>query len=242
LSGSEFPTILNWQNITQHTSRQNMTNHQHDLNQPPKVGELTFSFSLEPVSLQSSGVRKEFVRSEIKKVTRKINYLLSGDVKIDIQWLVFEQERYENPNSPDMDNIIKPILDGLSGPDGLLIDDCQVQTVSSHWTDWTKKEHKINITIQYIPDDYVTKKNLLFVNIGDNLCMPFHSDLPQKANELILNHLENGMNLRNEMLKQTANYYQAKLFMSIQRVFHKSRIYDNYDYIDIKDFKQKLKL
>lgn len=94
---------------------------------------------------------------------------------MDIQWLVYEQERYENPDLPDMDNIIKPILDGLTGPDGVLIDDCQVQTVSSHWIDWNKKEHH-NIRIRYCPDDYVSKQNLAFVNIGNNLYMPFNTN------------------------------------------------------------------
>lgn len=220
-----------------------MTNNfQHNLNEPPEFGELTFTFSLEPVSLQSSSVKKEFVRGEIKKITKTLNYFLSGDVKIDIQWLVYEQERYENPNSPDMDNIIKPILDGLSGPEGVLIDDCQVQTISSHWIDWTKKEHQINITIQYIPDDYVSKNNLVFVNLGNNLYMPFHTDLKWQAKEILLEHLINGMNLKNEILLKTGNYYQAKMFMSVQRVFHKSRIFENFKCLEISEFRAQIEL
>lgn len=219
-----------------------MNNFQHNLNEPPEFGELTFSFSLEPVSLQSSSVKKEFVRSEIKKATKLLTYLLSGDVKIDIQWLVYEQERYENPNSPDMDNIIKPILDGLSGPEGVLIDDCQVQTVSSHWIDWTRKEHQINIIVQYIPDDFVSKKNLIFVNLGNNLYMPFHTDIKWQAKEILLEHLINGMNLKNEILIKTGNYCQAKMFMSIQRIFHKSRIFENFKCLEISEFREQIEI
>lgn len=217
-------------------------NFQHNLKEPPEFGELTFTFSLEPVSLQSSSVKKEFVRSEIKNITKTLNYFLSGDVKIDIQWLVYEKERYENPNSPDMDNIIKPILDGLSGPEGVLIDDCQVQTISSHWIDWSKKEHQINITIQYIPDDYVSKNSLVFVNLGNNLYIPFHTDLKWQAKEMLLEYLINGMNSKNEILLKSGNYYQAKMFMSVQRVFHKSRIFENFKCLEISEFRAQIEI
>jgi Holliday junction resolvase RusA-like endonuclease len=217
-----------------------MANYSVNLNQPPEFGELTFTFDFEPVSLQSNSSKREFVKAEIRKITSTINYLLSGDVKVEIQWLVHEQERYESANAPDMDNIIKPILDGLTGPEGILIDDCQVQTIGSHWIDWTKHEHQINITIQYIPDDYVMKKNLVFVSLDKNLFIPMHSDLPWNIREMIVTHLEKSMNLRNAFLKDTGNYYQAKYFMSVQRLFHKSRIVENFTCIELEDFKKEI--
>ena len=45
------------------------------------------------------------------------------------------------------------------------------------------------------------------------------------------------MKLRNEVLVATGDYYQAKLFMSTQRVFHKSRVVENYNCIELEDFK-----
>jgi len=205
-----------------------MTNYQFNFNEPPKCGELTFSFNFEPVSLQSNSEKREFVKNEIRKITSKLNYLLSGDVKVEIQWLLYEQERYESANAPDIDNIIKPILDGLSGPQGVIIDDCQVQTIGSHWIDWTKREHKINISIQYIPNDYVCKANLIFVRLDGNLFFPIQSNLNLEAKKLLIMHLENGMKLRNKILEETKDYYQAKMFMSVQRLFHKSRINESY--------------
>ena len=218
-------------------TNENLSN---NLNEPPEYGEITMSFPIEPVSLQSKSTKKNFVKSEIRKTTKNLKYLLSGDVKVEIQWLLHEQERYESPDSPDMDNIIKPILDGLTGPDGILIDDCQVQTIGSHWIDWTKKEHRINISIRYIAEDYVTKENLIFINMGDNLFMPFHTDIPNESNKLIFNHLKNGIKLKKEMLKETGDYYQAKMFTSIQRVFHKSRIYGVFKSMEEEEFEEYL--
>ncbi|SFN97851.1 RusA family crossover junction endodeoxyribonuclease [Salegentibacter flavus] len=217
-----------------------MENYKSNLNEPPEFGELLFAFDFEPVSLQSSAVKRAFIKYEIRKVTSTLGYLLSGDVKVEIQWLVHEQERYESAHAPDMDNIIKPILDGLSGPQGVLIDDCQVQTIGSHWIDWTKKEHQINISIRYIPDDFVTKKNLVFINLGGNMYIPFHTDLPAQVKETLITHLEKGMALRNEFLKETGDYYQAKFFQSVQRLFHKSRINESFQCVELTTLKNNI--
>lgn len=216
-------------------------NFSNNLNEPPEFGELTMSFSLQPVSLQSNTKKKDFVKNEIRKKTQSLNYFLSGDVKVEIQWIVHEQERYESADSPDMDNIIKPILDGLSGPHGIIIDDCQVQTIGSHWIDWNKKEHRINIFVRYISEEFISKKNLVFVNMGNNLFMPFHTDLPEEANDLLLDHLKTRFDLKNMILEQTDDYYQSKMFAPIQRVFHKSRIHGTFKTLEFDDFKESIK-
>lgn len=215
-------------------------NFSNNLDCPPEYGELILCFSLEPVSLQSNSKKREFVKSQIRETTKNINYLLNGDVKVEIQWLLHEQQRYESAKAPDIDNIIKPILDGLSGPDGILIDDCQVQTVGSHWIDWTKDEHQINIYIKYIADDYVMKRGLIFVNMGNNLFMPFNTTTPQEGNKLFFEHLKKMTDLKNQILEKTGDYYQAKLFNSVQRMFHKSRIYEEFDTLEYDDFKSQL--
>ncbi|MEL6305953.1 MAG: RusA family crossover junction endodeoxyribonuclease, partial [Bacteroidota bacterium] len=151
------------------------------------------------------------------------------------------QERYENAKAPDMDNIIKPILDALTGPDGVLIDDCQVQTIGSHWIDWTKREHQINIFIKFLPDDYVTKKNLVFVNLGHNLFMPMDSSIPKKLVKSILDHFKKMFELRERAFQNSGDYYQAKMFMPIQRIFHKSRINESFRCMEISDFLEELK-
>ena len=60
-----------------------------------------------------------------------------------IEWTVHEQDRYESDAAPDVDNILKPLLDGLCGPEGVLIDDCQVQAVDCRWIDWTLREQPV---------------------------------------------------------------------------------------------------
>ncbi|MFV0145580.1 RusA family crossover junction endodeoxyribonuclease [Empedobacter falsenii] len=213
-----------------------MNNFTQNLNEPPIFGELSFSFDFEPVSLQSNSQKKEFVKNEIRKITNQIKYVLSGEIKVEIQWLVHEQERYESPNAPDMDNIIKPILDGLSGPNGIIIDDCQVQTIGSHWIDWIKKEHKININIQFVADEFVSKNNLVFVRIDRNLYMPIQSDLPIEAKKILIEYLQKVVDLKNEIYDKTNDYYEAKRIMPIQRLFHKSRINENFTLLEVEEY------
>jgi hypothetical protein len=37
--------------------------------------------------------------------------LLSGDVQVGIEWTLHEEARYEQDAAPDVDNILKPLLD-----------------------------------------------------------------------------------------------------------------------------------
>ena len=125
--------------------------------------------SSEGLNLSPDSVRKkQKLKNAILQVIKGATYYLTGEVQIEIEWLVHERERYETDSSPDIDNIVKPMLDALSGLHGILIDDCQVQAVSCHWIDWTRNDHQINLRIKYFPDEWTLKDSLLFVDFGNN--------------------------------------------------------------------------
>ena len=69
-----------------------------------------------------------------------------------------------------------------------------------------------------------------------NLFFPIQSDLPLEVKKLIFQLLENGIKIRNKILEETKDYYQAKMFMSIQRLFHKSRINEAYTLLEKEDY------
>lgn len=98
---------------------------------------------------------KEFVVEELKSVS----FLLSGDVKISIEWYSHEQKRYETTASTDIDNIIKPLLDSLCGPDGIMIDDNQVQSIDCNWFDYDDIENeKLVVVVEFSPSEFVLKE------------------------------------------------------------------------------------
>jgi len=208
-------------------------------NAPPPFGELNITLPIVPASLQARSAKKQAVIANIREVTSTAEYLLSGDVKVEIEWTVHEQARYESDETPDVDNIIKPILDALSGPDGILINDCQVQAVSCHWVDWTRSEQQVQIRIRFFSDEWCRKAPLMFVHLGRGLCMPLSEDLPNEALEIFLDCFENMLPVREKLLDIGADYYAAQGVMSVQRVFHRSRL-GGFTVVEVADLRKRL--
>ena len=85
--------------------------------EPPFSGELTFVVEGPPVSQQSRRSEKDTFAKSIRAQMSECGYLISGDVRIYIEWTLHEQDRYESDAAPDVDNILKPLLDALCGPE-----------------------------------------------------------------------------------------------------------------------------
>ena len=98
--------------------------------EPPQSNNLSIVIDLPPVSLQATGESKRAFIRKVREQCSCYSFLLTSDVQIGVTWHIHEQERYETDRSPDVDNILKPLLDGLCGPEGILIDDNQVQSIS----------------------------------------------------------------------------------------------------------------
>ena len=95
----------------------------------PSSGELYLSFSIAPVSVQSKAARRAAQRRFIAEALSLYRFVLTGEVQVTVTWHSSEWSRYESCTTPDVDNIVKPLLDALVGPDGVLVDDCQMSSV-----------------------------------------------------------------------------------------------------------------
>ena len=195
-----------------------------------------------PVSLQARSLRrKSDFKAFVTSIVEQAGFLLSGDVKVQIEWYVHEQKRYETDASADTDNVIKPLLDALCGPAGIMIDDNQVQSVTCSWLDSYEYDcEKINITVTYSPDEFVSKEGLAFINMGNHICMPINETLSPDHQNIILNRVLGMIKSRDEYVKNGIDYYQAKIEMSVQRVFHKTRLKE-FTIIDLEDKLESLK-
>ena len=209
------------------------------LDEPPEFGALAFSLDLQPISRQAGKQKKRDLIDAIQGVTRKVKYLLSGDVQIEIEWLVHEKERYETNDSPDIDNILKPIIDALCGPDGLLIDDCQLQAVTSAWIDWTSTDHLLNFNIKFMSDEWVRKEDLVFIHLGDNLYFPMQENMPPQLGAQLLNSVQEMIALKGKLEAQTGDYYAASQMLPIQRLFHRSKL-NAFKVMEASTFRKKL--
>ena len=205
---------------------------------PAESGNIIFNIEVKPVSSQSTRTKKDVVTNAIRAVTKPLEYLLSGDIVVEIEWLINEDERYESDKNPDVDNIIKPILDALSGPQGVIIDDCQVQFISCHWLSRFGGKECVNLTIKYDPECWYKKANLIFVHLHKALCMPLRGDLPPKQLNLMLDAFEQQILARDRILAEGGTDYMAKGVMSLQRFFHKTKI-NNFKVITLEELRKK---
>jgi Holliday junction resolvase RusA-like endonuclease len=169
-------------------------------------------------------VEKDAFIAAIRAQMGDCAYLLSGDVRISIEWTLHEQDRYESDAPPDVDNILKPLLDALCGPEGVLIDDCQVQAVDCRWLDWTRHEQRVEITVEFFSDEWIPKEDLCFMHLGSSIYFPITTIGPPAAGLLLVNAVCRMWSARKELIELGQDYYNAKRVMSIQRVFHRSRV------------------
>jgi hypothetical protein len=191
---------------------------------PPDGGLIRLPISSGPVSLQGSGPAKDFFRATLNDVTRRFRYFLSGDVKLDVEWWILERVRYESNNSPDIDNTLKLVSDSLCGPDGILFDDCQVQSISCRWVDNYVPEQRLVIEISFRPELHIDKDGLLFVHVGRSLCMPINEKLPTSALLLMLDLIEQSFAANRALLNLTHDYVLASGVLPIQRLFHRGNL------------------
>ncbi|HEU4883315.1 MAG TPA: RusA family crossover junction endodeoxyribonuclease [Longimicrobium sp.] len=193
---------------------------------PPEHGLITFDVPVAPVSFQAPTSRKASLVKALRSVVSNCRYLLSGDVKIAIQWHISERVRYESDGSADVDNIVKPILDALSGPDGIIVDDCQVQQLTCYWTgSYAHPEvEQISIELRYHPDAFISKEGLIFLKVKNGLYFPIHDYAAPESVLQLAEHLVWRYEIPAEMMAAGLNSESARLTVPIQRVFHRSRL------------------
>jgi hypothetical protein len=133
-------------------------------------------------------------------------FVFTGDVWFDVQWMIHERSRYESDASPDVDNVLKPLIDAFCGPQGLLIDDGQVQAVGCHWVDWTRADERLTVTIKFSPDDWLRKEGLMFVRMDRALCMPVPGGLSRQQLTALLTMYESQFETRRKMENLGADY------------------------------------
>lgn len=194
-----------------------------DPKQPPEFGEIEFSLNVPAVSRQATVRAKQELIALVRTFTRPLEYVLDDDVTVDIEWTLHESSRWETDASADMDNIIKPLLDALCGPEGILIDDCQVRSFSATWMSWMKQADLVTIRIKYDADHYMPKDGLIFVRIQDALCYPVPKEVREKALTVWITWLKTAVASRHVLEKLTGEYYPAR-YLAPRGFFHRTRI------------------
>lgn len=191
--------------------------------EPSPFGDGSFLVEGAPASLQSPRKLKDDFIARVREATKHLDYYLTGDVTLDVYWFLHRDIRYRTDKSPDVDNILKPLIDALCGPDGLLVDDCQLSRVNVEWVSWIHPDkQQVKLDLRFIDSDFHKRQGLFFVDFGNGLCYPFSGHIPHAG----LVKLLEAIRFMQEQAQLIRPYSEeaAYLLSSVQRTFHRSRI------------------
>lgn len=162
-------------------------------------GLLEFHVAISPISAQNKSHSKQAYKLKIRSVTSASSYIIVGTCWIAIDYYCPHLKRLKNPGVYDLDNIIKPILDSLVGPSGLILDDVLVDRVAVNWKD-THEEDYLSIEVSYPGLMFLEKHDLKIVKSKSGWCFPVALKLldDPKACETICMHFQNWDSIKTE--------------------------------------------
>lgn len=125
------------------------------------------------VSIQSKEIYKKELKSLLEKELSKISWIISNSVNVELVHYFDAVKRQETDKIGDIDNLTKPIIDCLSGPNGVIVDDSQIKSITSLWIakDETIDYNILKIKIEFINDYCIYKNNLFFIQYNGPMCL-----------------------------------------------------------------------
>lgn len=135
----------------------------------PMFGEWRHHFRFSPVPYGNGAAQRGAFREAIQaELTNQ--WLYANEIQLEITLHVDVQTTLETDETADLDNYAKAILDGLKGPNGIMIDDTQVQSLTIGWIDGYGAP-SFEIVARGSPDDFVLKPQE-FYEMPDRLWYP----------------------------------------------------------------------
>ena len=182
-----------------------------------------------PLSLQAAAERKRPYMAALREaVSSATSTVMTGDVKIEIDWYIDQHNRYSTNKVADIDNIVKPILDSVSGKGGILIDDGQVQAIDVRWLD--KLSVKEDFRVRFEPlafEGMIARESLGFAEFSSSRCMPIQTDLDVRARTLILTTIKEQLTGAEYLANMGVRQDVANATLPVQRFFPTSRLRQN---------------
>ncbi len=146
-----------------------------------EIAESQVELRLEFERVVTSQSKKRFrdeLCSEIQKELQKFEWICSGPLNVEFCWYLHGTNRQETDKIGDIDNITKPVLDSLTGPNGILVDDSQVKSLHTFWLSRNHESEKdaLLIRVDFSNDLCLRKENLLFIQYTGAVCLPLNVD------------------------------------------------------------------
>ena len=158
----------------------------------------------EPVSLQNKENKKKQLKEVVHSITKNCPYIITSHCWIHIDYYCNHIRREKNLSSYDMDNLLKPMLDSLTGSEGLIIDDSLFDRVEINWID-NGNDDFFEISIEYSEFLYCDKKSMKIYRNG-NWCFPIDF-----CDSKIINMIKNYFKIWNKIETENDYYDVCKL-------------------------------
>jgi Holliday junction resolvase RusA-like endonuclease len=191
---------------------------------PSPFGRAEFTVNGSPASIQSSkDTREKYVHS-IKTQFKNLDYILTGDIVLDVTWFLPTKSRYETDAKADIDNCIKPIIDAFTGSDGLFIDDCQLRGLYICWNHIEYGDERVVFEFKFVASEYCSKDELAFVRLEGALCTPVNLNWPYAAKVIWAGMLKSNQASKDVLEKLGISYPAVAGFLGSSRPFHRTRV------------------
>lgn len=134
--------------------------------------QVRVSTQVDPPSLQAAGAVKNAYKAALSQaVAANTTRFFDHDVSVTLTWFVSERRRYRTSSIADLDNVLKPTIDALVGPAGVLFDDNQVQSIQASWRVGVHLgERGFDLKLEALRLDEFVRRGGRFVEIRHDLC------------------------------------------------------------------------
>lgn len=202
---------------------------------PSPFGRAEFVVQGSPASVQSKKPVRDAYLDSIKNQFSNFKYLLTGEIILNVTWLLPAKQRFETDAKSDIDNCIKPIIDAFTGSDGLFIDDCQIRGLYICWRHIESGNERLVFEFEFQGDQYALKEELAFVQLNGALCTPVNLNWPRAAKAMWATMLVTNQKNK-EILEQLGISYPAVAgFLGGNQPFHRTRVRE-FRVLSLSDF------
>jgi Holliday junction resolvase RusA-like endonuclease len=191
---------------------------------PPPFGAMEFTVNGSPASIQSGKPVRDAYVASIRNLFTPIKFLLTGELQLEVRWLLPAKSRFETDAKADIDNCLKPIIDAFTGPEGLFIDDCQLRGLYVCWNHIEFGEERLDFKFEYGPDDFHPKDGIAFVRLEKGLCVPVDLNWPSAVRIVWAAMLKTNEFTKAKLESLGMSYLPLASLLGSSRPFHVTRV------------------
>ncbi|QDT96261.1 RusA family crossover junction endodeoxyribonuclease [Gimesia aquarii] len=190
---------------------------------PSPFGELSVKIPGAPASIQSKKAQRNAYIAQIKTELSKFQFILTGQIILEITWNVPAKSRYETDAKADIDNCLKPIIDAFTGPDGIMIDDCQLKGLYISWTHINSGDEYLHFQFKFDSDHYCERDDLVFIRLEKGLRCPVNTNWPKELKTIWVKAIQAGEDLKAILENENVSYLTLASMTGGAQPFHATR-------------------